>query len=39
MNWNKENLSPTGGKKTWVKTQKEQMTKKPSKGWLFKDEG
>ena len=34
MEWNKENLSPNGGKKAFVKTQKEQMTKKPRTGWL-----
>ncbi len=38
MKWNKDNLSPTGGKKTFVKTQKEQMTPKRKGGWLSKDD-
>jgi len=38
MDWIKNNLSPTGGKKTFKKTQKEQMTKKPRGSWLTKDE-
>ena len=38
MDWIKKNLSPTGGKKAFKKTQKEQMTKKSRGGWLTKDE-
>lgn len=38
MDWIKNNLSPTGGKKPFRKTQKEQMTKKPRGSWLTKDE-
>ena len=36
MKWNKKNLSPTGGKRTFHTTQKEMMTKKPSSGWITK---
>ena len=36
MKWNKENLSPTGGKKAFLKTQKEGMTPKRKGGWLTK---
>ena len=36
MRWNRENLSPTGGKKAFLKTQKEMMTKKSSSGWITK---
>ena len=36
MDWNKENLSPNGGKKAFRRTQKEQMTKKPRGTWLSK---
>ncbi len=38
MEWNRENLSPNGGKKPFKKTQKELMTKKPRGSWLTKDE-
>lgn len=36
LDWNKQNLSPTGGKKAFVKTQKEQMAPKPRGGFLTK---
>ena len=38
MDWIKNNLSPTGGKVAFRKTQKEQMSKKPRSGWLSKNE-
>ena len=38
MEWIKNNLSPTGGKKPFNKTQKEQITPKRKGGWLTKDE-
>jgi len=38
MKWNKENLSPNGGKKAFRKTQKEMMTPKRKGGWLTKNE-
>jgi len=38
MKWNKENLSPNGGKKAWNKTQKETMTPKRKGQWFTKDE-
>tara|TARA_R110000824_G_scaffold26058_2_gene90104 strand:+ start:142 stop:369 length:228 start_codon:yes stop_codon:yes gene_type:complete len=38
MKWNKQNLSPTGGKLAFRKTQKELMTPKHKSGWLSKDE-
>ena len=38
MKWNNENLSPNGGKKPFLKTQKEGMTKKPKSGWLTRND-
>ena len=38
IDWIRNNLSPTGGKVAFRKTQKEQMTKKPRSGWLTKDD-
>ena len=36
IKWNRENLSPNGGKVAFKKTQKEQMTPKKRSGWLTK---
>ena len=38
IKWNQENLSPNGGKKAFVRTQKEQITPKRRGGWLSKDD-
>ena len=38
IDWIRNNLSPTGGKVAFRKTQKEQMTRKPRSGWLTKDD-
>ena len=38
MKWNKDNLSPTGGKKAFLKTQKDSMTPQNKSGWLTKDD-
>jgi len=38
MNWNKQNLSPSGGKKAFVKIQNEPPKPKQHRRWLTKND-